>query len=64
MNRIQAKIITEEPLELMKFLCLVTMIKSIGLKMDIVLYHIFMNLVVNHTVILSSNINHLFCFLV
>ena len=48
MNRIQAKIKIWDRIELIKFICLLRMIKNIYLKMDIVDYHIFINLLVNH----------------
>ena len=48
-----------EPIELIKFLCLVTMTRDIYLKMDKVGYHIFINLLVYHTKIISSNIDNL-----
>ena len=52
-NRIQ---IIWDRIELIKFLCLLTMIKDIFLKMNIKFYHIFINLLVNHIKIILSNV--------
>ena len=46
MGRSQSK---NHNIELIKFLCLVTMIKNVYLRMDTVGSHIFINLLVNHT---------------
>lgn len=55
----KTKIIIHEPTELTKFLCLAKMIKNIYLKIDTVAYHILLNLLVNHTKIISSIIDSL-----
>ena len=50
----------QDRIELMKYLYLLTMTKNIYLNMDIVDYHIFINLLVNHRKIISSNADILF----
>ena len=55
----KTKIKMYEPTELIKLICLVTMMKNINL-MDIVGYHIFINLLANYIKIYSPNIDHLF----
>ena len=52
----KAKIITKEPIELIKLPRLATMIKNIYMKMDIVDYHVFINLLINHINFFLSNI--------
>ena len=47
MNRIKGNIIIQDCIELIEFLCLLLMIRNTYLKMDVVDYHIFINLLVN-----------------
>ena len=44
----KAKIIIQDRIELIKFIFLLTVIKNIDLNVDIVSYHNFINLLVNH----------------
>ena len=53
------KVIILEPIELLKFIFLVTVAKNIYLKMDTLGYHIFINLV-NHRKIILTNIDNSF----
>ena len=59
-QELKAKIIMQDCIELMKYLYLLIMTKNIYLNMDIVDYHIFINLLVNHRKIISSNVDVLF----
>ena len=47
-NRVQSKDQNIVRIELLKFLCLCTMIRNIYLKIDITGYHVFINLLVNN----------------
>ena len=60
MKRIQSKDHNKDCIELIKFLCPFTMIKSIYLNTNIGGYHIFMNLLINHLKIILSNTGNLF----
>ena len=62
MNKIQSKDQKIDRIELIKFLCLLTMIKNIYLRVGIVGYHIFINLLVNHLKTIFSNIDNLLNF--
>ena len=57
---LKPKIILQEPMELIKFICFVMMTKNIYSKLDTTDCHIFKNLLRNHTKIVLSNINNLF----
>ena len=58
-KELKAKIMMQEPVELINIICAVTMIKNIYLNMDIVDYRILKYLLVNHAKI-TSNIDNLF----
>ena len=53
MNRIQSKNHNIGLDRIKKKICLPTMIKNLNLKMDIEVYYIFINLLVNHIQIIS-----------
>ena len=58
---LKAKIITKAPIELIKFMSCYDGKKYV-LQMDTVDYHISINLFVNHTKIISLNIDNLLSF--